>query len=149
MLERHREERIRLPVVERDVRRRAEDDEDLGGVDVEALEQRAVRFEVGEVVLLLQSRILDELRRPRAVAAQALGRDRLRDDNLRRRAAAELMLQRCELVIERCRAGDAQPPGRHRQLVGAVRKRDVEVPALRPLLQRAEAMGHLPCLLEA
>ena len=127
MVERHREERVRVAVVERDVRRRAEHDEHAARVDAEAVEQRAVGHEVREVVLLLQPRVLDELRRPRAVRREPLRRDRVRYDDLGRRAAAELVLQRRELVVERRRARDAEAPRGQRQLVRAVGERDVEV----------------------
>ena len=67
VLERLREERVRVPVVERHVGRRPQDDEHARRVDAEPLEQRPVGLEVGEVVLLLQPRVLHELRRPDAV----------------------------------------------------------------------------------
>jgi hypothetical protein len=53
-VERLREEWIRMPVVERDVRRGPKDDEHAVAVDTQSLEHRRVRLEVGEVVLLLQ-----------------------------------------------------------------------------------------------
>ena len=148
MLERLREERVRVPVVERHVGRRPQDDEHARRVDAEPLEQRAVGLEVREVVLLLQARVLDELRRAHAVRPQPLGGDRVRHDDPRRRAAAELVLQRRELVVERRRARDPEPPRGDRQLVRAVRERDVEVAASRPLPQRAEPVRHLPRLLQ-
>src|SRR5258707_4026444 len=57
------------------------------------------------------------------------------------------MLEGRELVVEGRRARDAEPARRHGQLVRAVCERDVEVAGLRPLLQRAEAVRHLPRLL--
>ena len=60
-LEHAREERVSMPVVERDVRRRSHDREHLRRVD--AVEHRGIGLEVGEVVLLLDPRVADELRR--------------------------------------------------------------------------------------
>jgi len=74
VLEGLREERVRVPVVERHVGRRAQDDEHARRVDAEAAEQRAVGLEVGEVVLLLQARVLLQLRRLGAVGGE---RDRV------------------------------------------------------------------------
>ena len=71
VLERLREERVRVPVVERHVGRRPQDDEHARRVDAEPLEQRPVGLEVREVVLLLQARVLDELRRARRRTAAA------------------------------------------------------------------------------
>jgi hypothetical protein len=51
-------ERVRAAVVERDVRRCANDHERAGGVDLEGRERGRVGLEVGEVVLLLQARVL-------------------------------------------------------------------------------------------
>ena len=84
-----------------------------------------------EVVLLLEPRVLEELRWAHAEAGQALRRDRIGDDDPRRRAVAELVLERRVLVVERRRARDAEPARGDRQLVRAVRERDVEAAALR------------------
>ena len=148
VLEHLGEERIRAAVVERDVGRRADDDERSRGIELEALEHGAVRLEVGQVVLLLQPRVLQELRRLRAVLGQALRRNRVRHDDLRRRAAAELVLKPGELVVERRRARDAEPPRGHRQLVRAVGERDVEVASLRPVAKRPQARCHRARLAE-
>ncbi len=138
-----------MPVVERHVGRRPQHDEHACRVDGELLEQRAVGLEVGEVVLLLQPRVLQQLRRNGAVLLQPLRRDRVGHDDLRRRAAAELMLDRRVLVVERRRRRNAEPPRRDRQLVRPVRERDVEIAALRPLAQRAEPVRHQSRLLHA
>jgi len=66
------------------------------------------------------------------------GRDRLGDDDLRRRAVPEMMLQRRVLVVVRRRARDAEAPRRDRQLVRAMREREVETSSLRMALQRAQ-----------
>ena len=78
-------------------------------VEAELVEHAAVGLEVGEVVLLLQTRVAAELRRPDAVALEPLGRDRLRHEDARRGAAAELVLDRGELVVEGRRARDPEP----------------------------------------
>ena len=67
-----REERVPVPVVERDLGRRAHDDEHARRVDARRRAPR-VRLEVGEVVLLLDARVADELRRPRAEACEPVG----------------------------------------------------------------------------
>ena len=148
VLERQREERIRVPVVERDVGRRAQDDERSLRVDLPLLERPRVGLEVGEVVLLLEARVLEEFRRRGAVAGEPVDRDRVGHDDLRRGAAAELVLRPRPLVVEGGRARDPEPSRGHRQLVRAVRERDVEVASARPASQRAQPRGHLPRLAE-
>src|SRR5207253_8976622 len=101
-----------------------------------------------EVVLLLQPGVLQQLRRDRAVLREALLWNRVRDDDLRRSTAPELVLQPGPLVVERRRARDAEPACRHRQLVRAVRQRDVEPSVAGPAPQRAEPRLHLPPLAE-
>ena len=113
-----------MAVVERHVGRRAHDGEHLRRVD--PVEHAPVRLEVGEVVLLLEPRVLDELRRPRAVAREPVRRDRVREDDARRRAQAEVVLQRRELVVVGGRARDPEAARREHQLVRAVREREVE-----------------------
>jgi hypothetical protein len=135
-----------VAVVERDVGRRAQNDEHTPGIDRERLEHTPVRLEVRQEVLLLQAAVLQELRRPGAVAREPLRRDGFGDDDLRRRAAAELMLEPRELVVEGRGARDAEPTRRHRQLVGAMREREVEVAAAGPAAQRAKSPPHRPQL---
>ena len=130
------EERVPVPVVERDLGRRPHHDEDARGV--EAVDGVGRRLEVGEVVLLLQPLVAEQLRRPRAESRQPLGRDRLRHDHPRGRAAAQLMLQPGVLVVEGCRARDPEPPRGQRQLVRPMRQRDVESAPLREAVERAE-----------
>ena len=132
MLEDAREERVRLPVVERDVRGRADEDEHVRLVEPELVEGAAVGLEVREVVLLLQARVLPQLRRAHTVALEPLGWDRLGDEHARGRAAAELVLHGGKLVVEGVAAGDPERPGRQREVVRAVCERDVEAAPLRP-----------------
>jgi hypothetical protein len=52
------EELIRLAMVERHVRRRAHDHQHALPVDVQCIQDSHVRIEVGQVVLLLEARLL-------------------------------------------------------------------------------------------
>ena len=72
------EERVRLAVVERDVGRRPDDDDDPLVVDAEPAQRLGVGLEVVEVVLLLQARI-GEVASPAVdpEAAQPLERHRV------------------------------------------------------------------------
>src|SRR5262249_61791689 len=84
-VERLWEERVRVPVVERHVRRRTQDDKDTAGVDAEPVEHSWVGLEVREVVLLLEARVALQLWRPHAEPRQPLRRARLRDGATRAR----------------------------------------------------------------
>ncbi len=141
MSEQLREERVRAPVVERHVGRRPHDDERALPVDQQLGEDALIRLEVVEVVLLLQARVLEELRWPDAEASHALEWDRVGDDDLRRGAIAQMVLERRVLVVVRRRARDAQSPGGDRQLVGAVREREVVAAALGVSLQGSQPAG--------
>jgi hypothetical protein len=135
VLEGHREQRIRMAVVQRDIGRRAQHDEDALGIEVPVGEDSRVGLEVREVVLLLQAGVLLQLGRCRPVGRETLRRDCAGHDHAGRRAAAELVLQPRPLVVEGRRARDAEAVRGHRQLVGAVREREVEVAAARPAAQ--------------
>ena len=135
-------------MVERDVGRRPDHDERPFGVEPELVEHGAVGLEVGEVVLLLQTGVPAQLRGLDAVAPQALGRNRVGDDDERRRPEAELVLEPGELVVECRRAGDAEPPRGDRQLVGAVGEGGVEVTAPGPAAKAAEPGGERASLAE-
>jgi hypothetical protein len=130
------EQRVAVPMVERDLGRRADDDEPPHGVDAEPARHRGVGLEVGEVVLLLEPRVRPELRRAHAVAREPVRRDDIRDDDPRRCTAAELVLEPGELVVEGRRARDSERPGGERQVVRPVREREVEVAPFRPAAQR-------------
>ena len=126
-------------MVERDVRRRAEDDDHALRVDAEVGGHRRVGVEVGEVVLLLQPGIADELGRANAEALEADGRDRVGHDHPCRGAQAEVVLERGELVVVRGCARDAEPAGAQGELVRAVGEREVEAAAARPAVERVQA----------
>jgi hypothetical protein len=113
-------------VIERDVRRRAQHDEDARRVDAQAVEHRRIRREIRQVVLLLEPGILDQLRRLDPVAAQPLGRDRLRHHHAPGEAAADVVLLGRPFVVERVHGRDAQHRGGEREVVGAVTEREVE-----------------------
>ena len=100
-----------------------------------------VGLEVGEVVLLFDSRIADELRRLRAQSGEPGGRDRVREDDPCRGAQAELVLERRELVVMRRRARDAEASGCKRELVGAVGECDVEPARLGEAPERRQPCG--------
>ncbi len=135
-------------MVERDVWGSPDDDEDAIPVDEQLGEHARVGLEVVEVVLLLQPRVLEELRRADAELRHPLERDRFGDDDLRGRPVAEVVLERRVLVVVGRRARDAEPSGRDRQLVGAVREGEVEAAPLRPALQRPQATGERSGLAE-
>ena len=107
-LEHVEEERVAVAVVERDLGRCADDDEPARRVDAELPGHGRVGLEVGEVVLLFQAGVAAELRRPDAVARKPLRRDRVGHDDACRRAAAELVLEPGELVVEGGRARDPE-----------------------------------------
>src|SRR5207342_90528 len=65
-----REQGIRLAVIERDIRRWAHDDHHALSVDAHLLERVGVYLEVGEIVLLLETRISEQLLRPDAESLQ-------------------------------------------------------------------------------
>ena len=84
-----------------------------------------------------------------AVAGEPLGRDRLGDDDPRRGPAAELVLEPRELVVEGRRARDPERARGQRQVVRAVRERQVEAPRLRPASASAGSPRDLDaCLAE-
>ena len=70
-----------MPVVERDVGRRADDDEDPSAIEAELVQHRLVGLEAGEVVLLLEPGEAPDLAGARAEAVEARLGDRLRDDD--------------------------------------------------------------------
>ncbi len=111
------EERVAVAVVQGDLRGRAGDHQPPGRVDPEPAGHGRVRLEIGEVVLLLQPRVAAELRRPGSVARETLGGDGLGDDDARGGAAAELVLEPRELVVEGGGARDPERAGGQRQVV--------------------------------
>ena len=129
-----------MAVVERDIRRRAHDDDDALGVDAHLIEHAGVDLEVGEIVLLLEAGILAELLGPDAEALQPLGRDRVGEDHALREPAADLVLKDSELVVVHVRLGDAQHARGDRQVVRAVSDRQVEP---LPLAEAAHSGGAL------
>ncbi len=147
-LEHVAEQRIRLAVVEGDVRRRPDDDEDVFARDADVVQDSRVRYEPVQVVLLLQSRIAANLRGVRAEPVQAVLWDRVRNDDPVRRAAAESVLDTRELVVEGVRGRDAERARDHRQFVRGVREGDVEAAAPRVAAQRTQPTPHGACFAE-
>jgi hypothetical protein len=132
MLEHLREERVGAAVVEGDVGRRPDDDERLLRIEREPLDHGPIRFEVGEVVLLLEPLVLPQLRGSDPIPRQSFRRDCVGHDDVGRRTESQLVLEPRELVVEGCCAGDVEAPRGDRQLVGAVRERVVEPATSRP-----------------
>ena len=91
----------------------------------ELREHRGVGLEVRQVVLLLEALVGAQLA-ARAVALQALRRDRVGHDHRARQAAVDVVLDRRPLVVEHRRARDPQQRGGDAHVVGAVAERDVE-----------------------
>jgi hypothetical protein len=113
-------------VIERDIRRRADDDHDALGVDSHLLERAGVDLEVGEIVLLLEARISEQLLRADAEPLQPLGRHGVGEDHALRQPAANVMLHDRELVVVHVRLGDAEHAGRDGDVVGAMGDREIE-----------------------
>jgi hypothetical protein len=86
-------------VIERDIRRWAHDDHHALSVDAHLLERVGVDLEVGEIVLLLETRISEQLLRPDAESLQPLGRHGVREDHPFRQPAPDLMLADRDLVL--------------------------------------------------
>jgi hypothetical protein len=141
-------ERVLMPVVHRDLRRRAHDDDDPRRVDPQLGEHRVVGLEVRQVVLLLEPRVLGQLAAVHPVLAQPLRRDGLGDHHSAGQAAADVVLLAGPLVVERVQRRDAVERGGQREVVGAVRDRQVEALAApagepeRPVAQRERLAGH-------
>jgi len=133
--------RLGAAEVERVGRRRAHHAQQLRAGDAERLEHAAVGLEVRQVVLLLQARIADQLFAARAVAGEALGRDRLRHEHPVGQPAVDVVLDRRPLVVEHRRVGDTQRPRDHRHVGRAVGERAVEALPPRPAEQLAHAAG--------
>ena len=82
--------------------------------------------------------IRHELRRPRAVAGEALRRDHVRHEDARREAAVQGVLAAGVLVVVERRAGDAQEPRDRRLLRRAVPDGDGEAAAAREAPERRD-----------
>ena len=111
-----------MPVIQRHVGRRPQHHEDPVGVDLPAGQHLGIGLEIGEVVLLLQAGIAQELGRFDPEALQPIAWNRVWHDDLRRRAHAELVLQHRAFVIMCRRTRNPQPPGAQRELVRPVRE---------------------------
>jgi hypothetical protein len=116
-----------VAVVERDVGRRAHDDrESAVTFHAQRLEDPGVGREVGEVVLLLEPGELLELLPLGADAREPRGRDRVGRDDAPGEPAADVVLLDRELVVEHVDGRDAREGGGDRELVRAMRDREVE-----------------------
>ena len=137
------EERVRLAVVQRDVGRGPDDDHHPLRVDAQPLEHTGVGLEVGQVVLLLQARVLEQLLGPHSEPPQPLRGDGIGKDHAGCQPARDAVLGDRELVVVHVRLGDAQRPRGHREVVGAVGHGQIEPPA------PAEPAHHRGALQEA
>src|SRR3954454_8121359 len=126
VLEHLREEPVGFAVIERHVWRRADDDYHPLLVYPESGQHARIGPEVPEVVLLFQPGVLLELVVAHAVAAQSLGRDRVRYEDAPRAAAADVVLQRGPFVVERVDRRNPQRAGGQREVVGSMADRQVE-----------------------
>jgi len=134
-----REQIVLEAVVQRDLRRRAHDDDRALAVEPKLGEHRLLRLEVGEVVLLLQALIRAQLA-CRAVAVEPLWRDRVGHDDGACEPAVDVVLDRRPLVVEHRRARNAKQRSSDRHVVRAVPERDVEAtPTRRALLSASPA----------
>ena len=111
------EEDVAVPVVERHVGRRADDDEHPLAVDSERVQHGLVRLEAGEVVLLLEAGVPANLPGVGAEPVEPILRDRVGHDHPGCRAAAERVLGARELVVVRVRRRDAERARDQRKLV--------------------------------
>jgi hypothetical protein len=121
-------------VVERYIGWRSDDDDRRRTVEAQLVEDRVARFEVRQVVLLLEARVAAKLGGG-AVAAQAPGWDRIRHDDRARQAAVDVVLNARPLVVEHRRRGNAEDRRGDRDVVGAVTDGDVEAATSRPARQ--------------
>ena len=92
-----------MPVVERDVGRRPDDDEHAAAIEPELVEDRRGRARSRGGSTPPSGPGSGAPSRARAEAVEPLLRDRLGNDDARRRAAAEPVLGARELVVERVR----------------------------------------------
>ena len=138
------EERVAVAVVERHLRRRSHDGKHARGID--AVEDGRIGLEAGQVVLLLDPRVLTQLGRLCAKPGEAVGRNGVGEDHPCCRPESELVLRRRELVVVRGRGGDPEAPRDEHRLMGAVREREVEPSPLREAAERREPRGHRPRL---
>ena len=133
------EDRRVKAVVQRDRRRRADDGDRPGAIEAELGEHGGVGLEVRQVVLLLEPFVAAQLVERRAVRRQALGRDRVRDDDAGRQPAVDVVLLARPLVVEGRDGRDPQQLRGDRDVVGAVAEREVDPPPARPARERARA----------
>ncbi len=119
---------------------------DPEAVEAEDREDGRVGSEVGEVVVLLEARVADQLRRLCAGGLEAVDRDRIGDDHAPRGLPGELALQARVLVILHLRLRDPQRRADGCDVDGAVGDREVEAPRAGPAAQGGAAAGEGECL---
>src|SRR5436309_15749569 len=102
------------------------------------MENVAVRLEIRQVVVLLQSLVSPELVSG-PVTVKPLRRDRIRHRHGVRQAAVDVVLDGGPLVVEHRGARDPQQGRRHRDVVRAVTEGNVEAPASSPAYELTRA----------
>ena len=128
--------------------RRADDDQDPLKVNAHRGEHRTVRFEVSQVVVLLQPGKADQLLLLRAGLDQPVDRDRVRDQYASGHLPGDLPLESGEFVVLHLGRGDEEGAGQHGEVDRAVCHRQV-----RPVLpdrtrQPGRSTGQGPGLAE-
>ena len=112
-----------------------------GGVDAELVEDRGVGLEVRQVVLLLQTGVLEQLLARGAEPGQPRRWDRIGGDDAPGQSAADVMLLDGELVVEHVHRRDTGPLGGEREVIGPVRHREVKR-AARPAVSFAVRLAN-------
>jgi hypothetical protein len=130
-----------VAVVQRHLGRRPHDDEHALTIEPEGVQNGDIGLESVQVVLLLEPWVRTDLGPSRRQALEAISRDRVRDDDPGCGAAAEAVLHRRELVVERVRRANPQGTGDEGQLVRSVRECEVEPSRARVGAERAQAAG--------
>ncbi len=136
------EERVPVPVIERDIRRSPNDDEHPLPVEPELVEDAGVGLEVAQVVLLLQAGVAAYLGRGRTEHVEPVLRDGIRNDDPAGSPAAQAVLHARELVVERVPRRDPERPRDEWKLVRRVGEREIELPCLGIAAERTQATCH-------
>ena len=141
-----RKQRVGLAVIKRDVGRRPDHHHHPVRVHLQAIQDCRIGLEVGQVVLLLQAGVLEELLAASPEPGQAGRRDGVGGDDQAGQPAADVVLLDGELVVEHVHGRNVRPSRGQRQVVGAVRHGEVKVARRSPAMELAGAAhqhGHL------
>ncbi|CAB5031295.1 unannotated protein [freshwater metagenome] len=97
-------------MVQRDLRRRADNRQRLRGVKAKQVKYGAVGLKVSEVVLLFQPRVAAQFA-ARPIAVKPLGRNRVGNNDGLREAAVDVVLDGRPFVVEHRRRRNPEHPG--------------------------------------